>query len=206
MSDFDPHCRRCPRLTSFLDEVRHRHPTYHCAPVGAMGNESAGLLIVGLAPGLHGANASGRPFTGDHSGALLFRVLQTAGLAKPACDGGLGLRGCRVTNAVKCVPPGNRPLGAEVRMCNGFLASELAHLRSGAVVLTLGRLAHRAVVMALGQRQVDWPFAHGRVHRLGEVVVLDSYHCSRYNVQTRRLTESMFEAVVGQALDLLRIP
>lgn len=203
MLKFDPHCRRCPRLASFLDEVHLRHPDYHCAPVGSIGSESAGLLIVGLAPGLHGANASGEPFIGDRSGALLFRTLQSVGFAQAVDNRGAGLRGCRITNAVKCVPPHNRPLAAEVSTCNGFLAYELARLRPGGVVLALGRIAHNAVMMALGQRQSGRPFAHGRLHPLDHLFVLDSYHCSRYNIQTRRLTEPMFEAVVARARNLL---
>lgn len=205
---FDPACRRCPRLVQFLDEVRTRHPGYHCRPVAPFGRSGEPLLIVGLAPGLHGANRTGRPFTGDHAGILLYRTLHAHGFAdRPvsvARGDGLALRGCRVTNAVKCLPPGNRPLPEEVRRCNDYLAAELRRVPAGGVVLALGAVAHGAVLRALG-----WPpryaqFAHGAEHALpGRRVLLDSYHCSRYNTQTRRLTAPMFDRVLARARRLL---
>jgi uracil-DNA glycosylase family 4 len=162
--------------------------------------------VVGLAPGLHGANATGRPFTGDHAGILLYETLYACGFGSlpvsRARDDGLQLIGCRITNAVKCLPPENKPTGLEARQCNGYLRAELADLEAGAVVLALGRLAHGAVLTALGLKQKDYPFAHGTGHVLpGGLRLLDSYHCSRYNTQTRRLTTEMFRAVVGQARD-----
>lgn len=199
MPEFDANCRRCPRLAAYLDDLRHRYPHYHCAPVAAMGAGAPRLLIVGLAPGLHGANASGKPFTGDSSGAMLFGALHAHGWATAGGDGAVHLQDCRVTNAVKCVPPANRPSGAEVRACNSFLASELSRLSAGAVVLALGRIAHRAVIMALGRRQAAHPFAHARVHQLEDIKLLDSYHCSRYNVHTGRLTAAMFARVLRLA-------
>lgn len=204
---FDPDCRRCPRLADWLAEVAVRHPDYHAAPVPAFGDPGARLLIVGLAPGMHGANRSGRPFTGDFAGILLYRSLHALGLAdRPesrAADDGLRLRGCRITNAVKCLPPQNKPLGAEVRACNGYLAAELAALPDRAVVLALGRIAHEAVLRALGLRLAAHAFGHGVEHRLaGGLQLLDSYHCSRYNTQTRRLTEAMFLHVMTRARDL----
>lgn len=196
---FDPGCRACPRLAAHLDAVQARHPHYHCAPVPAFGDSAARLLIVGLAPGEHGANATGRPFTGDYAGKLLYSTLHAFGFASEpvssATDDGLRLTDCRITNAVKCLPPGNKPTGAEIRECNGFLQAEIA-ARPPAVLLALGRVAHDATLRALGLRQRDYVFGHAAVHRPeGRPVVIDSYHCSRYNTQTRRLTEAMFHDV-----------
>ncbi len=197
---FDPACRRCPRLVRHLRQVRRHHPGYHAAPVPPFGTARPRLLVVGLAPGLHGANATGRPFTGDHAGILLYETLHRYGFAsRPesvAADDGLRLRGCRITNAVKCLPPQNKPSGAEVAACNGFLAAEIAALPPAAVILALGAVAHRAVIRALGLRQADFPFAHGAWHALdGDRRLVDSYHCSRYNTQTGRLTPAMFRRV-----------
>ncbi|MEJ2685928.1 MAG: uracil-DNA glycosylase [Gammaproteobacteria bacterium] len=204
---FDLSCRRCPRLAGFLADVRDRHPDYHAAPVAPFGDPKARLLVVGLAPGMHGANATGRPFTGDYAGILLYQTLFDFGYSTAAesvaADDGLRLKGARLTNAVKCLPPGNKPEGAEIRTCNGFLKAELAGLPSGAVVLALGRIAHGAVLRALEQRQAAFPFAHNARHRLERFWLLDSYHCSRYNTQTRRLTPDMFRAVFEQAGRLL---
>ncbi len=200
---FDPACRRCPRLAAHLDAVRARHPDYHCAPVPPFGVARPRLLVVGLAPGLHGANASGRPFTGDHAGLILYRTLHRFGFSdrpqsRHAKDG-LELREAAITNAVKCLPPQNKPTGAEVRACNPYLAAELAALPPGAAILALGRIAHEAVVRALGRRPRELPFAHGAEHPLADGrILVDSYHCSRYNTQTKRLTEAMFDAVFAR--------
>lgn len=207
---FDPHCRRCPRLSAFLDEVKARHPDYHCLPVAPFGDPRARLLIVGLAPGMHGANATGRPFTGDFAGILLYRTLHRYGFAaKPEVSGrddGQVLSDCRITNAVKCLPPENKPVGAEVNACNDYLAAELAELPRGSVVLSLGGIAHRALNRALGLRQADYPFAHAAEYTLsGERRLLASYHCSRYNTQTGRLTEAMFDAVIARARQRLDV-
>lgn len=209
---FDAGCRRCPRLAGHLDAVRREHPDYHAAPVAPFGDPQARLLIVGLAPGMHGANRTGRPFTGDHAGILLYATLHRFGYAsRPeavSCDDGLALRGCRITNAVKCLPPQNRPSGEEVGTCNRFLAAELEGFVAGgrpAVVLALGRVAHQAVLRARGLRQARFPFGHGAEHALGGggKVLVDSYHCSRYNTQTRRLTEDMFTALFERIGSLL---
>ena len=162
------------------------------------------MLIVGLAPGLHGANASGRPFTGDHAGILLYRTLHEFGFAsRPesrASDDGLTLTGCRITNAVKCVPPGNKPQPDEIRNCNTYLVVELAGLREGSVILALGAIAHGAVLTALGLRRGALRFVHAAEYGLPNGLrLIDSYHCSRYNTQTRRLTTAMFRKVVGRA-------
>lgn len=209
MSDrwFDIDCRRCPRLAGFLDAVKADYPGYHARPVAPFGDRGARLLVVGLAPGMHGANATGRPFTGDHAGILLYQVLHTHGFASApasrAADDGLRLIDCRITNAVKCLPPQNKPVGAEVNACNDFLAAELTDLADGAVVLALGGVAHKAVIRALGLRQADFPFGHAAEHRAGRLQLIDSYHCSRYNTQTGRLTDEMFDRVFARARALL---
>ncbi len=205
---FDPDCRLCPRLAGFLDQVSSKHPEYHARPVPAFGDPQARLLIVGLAPGMHGANATGRPFTGDYAGILLYETLFEFGYSnKPvslARDDGLDLTGCRITNAVKCLPPQNKPNPAEVRNCNGYLHSELCGLPDPAVVIALGRLAHDAVLRALGLRLSEYAFGHAALHRLTNgLQMVDSYHCSRYNTQTRRLTPKMFSKVFRLAGDVL---
>lgn len=200
---FDPGCRRCPRLATFLEEVRAKHPEYHAGPVPPFGPDRAALLIVGLAPGMHGANRTGRPFTGDHAGLLLYESLYRLGLASGATsvarDDGLEMRDCRITNVVKCLPPANKPTPAEVRTCRQWLAAELADSRPK-VVLALGRIAHDGVLDALGLRRSTCRFAHGAIHRPnGQPLLVDSYHCSRYNTQTRRLTAAMFMDVLSTA-------
>jgi len=204
---FDIDCRACPRLAAFLDEVGNRYPDYHCRPVPPFGDAQARFLIVGLAPGMHGANRSGRPFTGDHAGILLYETLHRYGFASHpeslAADDDLRLHDCRITNAVKCLPPENKPVGAEINACNSYLANELRTLADGAVVLSLGGIAHRAVIKALALRQADFRFAHAAVHDLGRLRMLDSYHCSRYNTNTGRLTSRMFEDIFAQARALL---
>lgn len=204
---FKANCRACPRLADFLDAVNERYPDYHCAPVPPFGAKAARLLIVGLAPGMHGANRTGRPFTGDHAGILLYATLYKFGFAtraeSVAPDDGLGLVDCRITNAVKCLPPDNKPVGAEINTCNRFLANELRALDQDSVVLALGGIAHRAVIKALSLRQADFKFGHAAVHDLGGLRLLDSYHCSRYNTNTGRLTTGMFERVFAEARALL---
>jgi len=200
MTAFCFDCRRCNRLADFLDGVRAQHPDYHARPVAPFGDVSPRLLIVGLAPGMHGANRSGRPFTGDYAGVLLYQTLYKFGFAdKPASissDDGLRLIGCRITNAVKCLPPENKPTGDEVKRCNTYLADEITTLKKDSVVLALGGIAHKAVLMATADRAAVHKFGHGAKHRLNNGLTLfDSYHCSRYNTQTRRLTASMFEHV-----------
>jgi len=200
LKGFDPECRDCPRLATFLDSVKADHPQYHARPVAPFGDARARLLIVGLAPGMHGANRTGRPFTGDYAGILLYRTLHRFGFAsaeQSVCgDDGLVLTGCRITNAVKCLPPENKPETAEIRNCNRYLRLELEELRPGSAILALGTIAHRAVLLALGYRPGEHPFAHGAVHALsGPRTLFDSYHCSRYNTQTNRLNAQMFDAV-----------
>jgi len=206
-SMFDPSCRRCPRLAAFLDLIRHQQPDYFCKPVPPFGDPDARLLIVGLAPGMHGANRTGRPFTGDHAGILLYGTLFKFGLASAptssAADDALSLKGARITNSVKCLPPGNKPLPLEIRVCNEFLRQELAQCFNTRVILALGAVAHAAVLRACDLRGSEFRFAHAAEHALsGGRVLLDSYHCSRYNTQTRRLTAVMFEAIIERAVAL----
>ena len=197
---FDANCKRCDRLARHLRNVKRLHPDYHCAPVPASGDARARLLIVGLAPGLHGANRSGRPFTGDYAGILLRRMLHKHGYTDRAASENHGdepvFCNCRVTNAVKCLPPGNKPNGAEIRECNRFLQRELATLPAGSLILALGRIAHAAVLRALGLVQARHPFRHGAARELTPgLTLLDCYHCSRYNVQTGRLTPRQLDAI-----------
>ena len=207
---FAPLCRDCPRLALFLDKVRRDHPDYHARPVAPFGDARARLLIVGLAPGMHGANRTGRPFTGDHAGILLYQTLHRFGFANAAAsvaaDDRLKLIGCRITNAVKCLPPQNKPELREIKCCNRYLKTELATLGEGNVVLALGIIAHQAVLLTLADvRKTQFPFRHGARHELPNGLVLyDSYHCSRYNTQTRRLTPVMFAAVFADISNYLQ--
>jgi uracil-DNA glycosylase len=205
---FDPGCRLCPRLSGFLDTVREKYPDYYCRPVPPFGDRDARFVIVGLAPGMHGANRTGRPFTGDHAGILLYQMLHKHGFASDtqsiSVNDSLTLSDCRITNAVKCLPPDNKPVGAEINTCNQFLAGELDSISANSVVLALGGIAHRAIIRAFGLRQADYKFGHAVEHRLdGRFLLLDSYHCSRYNTNTRRLTEQMFDTVFVRARELL---
>ena len=207
MTTFNTDCAQCERLASFLGEVRSEYPDYFAKPVPAFGDRTARCCIVGLAPGMHGANASGRPFTGDHAGILLYRTLHKYGFAtRPeslSADDDLQLLNCCITNAVKCLPPQNKPVAAEINTCNNWLRAELDALPEDHVIIALGSIAHKAVIMGLGLKQSDYKFAHGAEHRLDRGTLIDSYHCSRYNTQTRRLTTDMFEAVFERARELL---
>ena len=196
-------CRLCPRLASFRRTNRRRFPDFHNAPVPAFGGVHARLLIVGLAPGLKGANRSGRPFTGDYAGELLYGTLKKLGFARgsygAARDDGLSLALARVTNAVRCVPPENKPTPLEVATCGRFLAAEIAALPRLRAVLALGTIAHSAVVRSYGLKPGAFPFRHGAEHDLTrQVRLFDSYHCSRLNTNTGRLTGAMFEAVLAR--------
>ncbi|MBU0751067.1 MAG: uracil-DNA glycosylase [Gammaproteobacteria bacterium] len=193
-------CTVCPRLAGFLAEIRGANPGYFARPVPPFGDTNARLLIVGLAPGMHGANRTGRPFTGDYAGILLYETLHRFGFGSQpvseAADDNLVLRDCRITNAVKCLPPANKPEPAEIRACNRFLSSELADSPDVRVILALGLVAHKAVLMAVGLKQGALPFGHGARHVLPDGrILIDSYHCSRYNTQTRRLTSAGFHDV-----------
>jgi uracil-DNA glycosylase family 4 len=206
-SDHNPACRDCPRLAKFLDRVREKYPDYHARPVPPFGPPQADLLVVGLAPGMHGANRTGRPFTGDYAGILLYATLHKFGFAShPGSDNPsdrLKLFGCRITNAVRCLPPQNKPRRDEVRRCNRYLAGEIAAVRPRAI-LALGAIAHAAVLLVFGMTPGRHRFAHHAVHELAAARLFDSYHCSRYNTQTRRLTAPMFEAVLRDIATFLR--
>jgi uracil-DNA glycosylase family 4 len=202
----DRDCPLCPRLVEFRHAARAKFPDWHNAPVPPFGTDEARLLIVGLAPGLQGANRTGRPFTGDFAGNLLYATLKEFGLARGEYeqrpDDSLQLVDCRVSNAVRCVPPENKPTPEEIRICNRFLADELASLPKLKVVLALGSIAHDAVLVGMGQRKSTAKFAHGTRHALPRgIAMFDSYHCSRYNTNTGRLTTEMFRNVVGKAAD-----
>ena len=205
---FSVECRQCERLASFLDEVKTDNPDYFCKPVPEFGDPEATLLVVGLAPGMHGANRSGRPFTGDHAGILLYQTLFDHGFAsKPeslAADDGLELLDCRITNAVKCLPPQNKPTAAEINTCRNFLREELLHLPENSVILALGTIAHKSIIASFGLRQVEYKFAHEAEFELpGGRILLDSYHCSAYNTSTKRLTPEMFNRVFARAREII---
>lgn len=209
-STFRPDCQLCPRLSRFLAKTAHENPDYHCKPVAPFGEAEPSLLIVGLAPGMHGANRTGRPFTGDYAGILLYESLFALGLssAPKSLDrsDGLTLRGVRITNAVKCLPPDNKPLPVEIKTCNQYLVAELAKLRSVTTILALGTVAHDAVLVAAGLKRSSAKFGHGCEHELPENRrMIDSYHCSRYNTNTRRLTTEMFVTVLKRAATLAGI-
>jgi uracil-DNA glycosylase len=196
----DRDCPLCARLGTFRGQQRSDHPDWFNAPVPSFGGEDGRLLIVGLAPGLRGANRTGRPFTGDYAGVLLYETLRKFGFAEGSyaerADDGLRLVDCRITNAVRCVPPENKPEPGEIKACNRFLAAELGALKRLAAVLALGAIAHQAVLVAAGARRAAFPFAHGALHTLPNGLLLaDSYHCSRYNTNTGKLTPAMFETV-----------
>jgi uracil-DNA glycosylase len=212
----DPDCSLCPRLATFRDSLRAAQPGWHNAPVPAFGALNARLLVVGLAPGLRGANRTGRPFTGDYAGELLYETLIEFGFAMGAygasIDDGLRLVSCEITNAVRCVPPQNKPMPSEIKSCRPFLAATIAALPDLCAIVALGRIAHESVIRAFGLKPAAFPFAHGAEHVLvagetarhrfpasaGAVSLVDSYHCSRYNTNTGVLTQEMFRAVFAK--------
>ena len=198
----DRNCRLCPRLAAFRDSVRAREPSWFNAPVPSFGDRLASLLVVGLAPGLQGANRTGRPFTGDYAGELLYGTLGEFGFARghyeARPDDGLELVDCRISNAVRCVPPQNKPLPAEIGTCRQFLAATRAEMPRLRAVVMLGRIAHDSTLKAFGIRAAEAPFGHGREHQAGEIRLFDSYHCSRYNTNTGVLTDKMFKTVFAR--------
>lgn len=207
---FDVKCRRCPRITKHLATVRKEYPQYHARPVAPFGGENPELLIVGLGPGMHGANATGRPFTGDYAGILLYQTLYDYGfsnLPESIHKGdGLKLNKCRITNAVKCLPPDNKPTGEEVRRCNPYLSAELRAIPGKLVILALGKIAHDAILRALDRKQRNYPFRHNTAYSLNDRHwLVDSYHCSRYNTQTGRLTPAMFREVFDNIQSILTV-
>jgi uracil-DNA glycosylase len=215
MTSFPPEpvhdCPLCPRLHDFVAEWRQREPSWFNGPVPTFlppeGANSVRLLIVGLAPGLRGANRTGRPFTGDFAGDLLYSTLKQFGLARGKFearpDDSLKLVGTAITNAVRCVPPENKPVGSEIATCRHFLTPTIARFPKLRAILTLGVISHQSTVRALGHRVVDMPFKHGGRHETGALTLFSSYHCSRYNTNTGRLTEPMFVDVFRKISDFL---
>jgi len=204
----DRDCPLCPRLVDFRHAARADHPDWHNAPVPAFGDLEAELLIVGLAPGLKGANRTGRPFTGDYAGDLLYPTLIKFGLASGVYGAdpkdGLVLNNCRITNALRCVPPQNKPTGAEAKACAPFLIDEIGAMKNLKVILALGGLSHGAVLGILGEKKSAWKFGHNVIHELTNApLLIDSYHCSRYNTNTGRLTEAMFHDVFDKIAGVL---
>ncbi|MGK0270881.1 MAG: uracil-DNA glycosylase family 4 [Cocleimonas sp.] len=201
-------CKRCRRLYNHLQKIKKKHPDYSCKPVSAFGDINAKLLIVGLAPGLHGANASGIPFTGDSSGDFLFKTLYQYGFSSHSnsnVGAELILYNCLITNAVKCLPPQNKPTSKEAQNCSKYyLQNELNALSKGSIILALGSLAHNAVLRSFGIKLSSEKFGHNVCHKIeNDLFLLDSYHCSRYNTQTKRLTEDMFNEVFNTVQALL---
>ena len=196
-------CPLCPRLKAFREDWRTRKPNWFNAPVPSFGPITARLLIVGLAPGLQGANRTGRPFTGDHAGILLYDTLAHYGLARGSyearADDGLELVDARITNAVRCVPPENKPITIEIATCRTFLTATIAEMPNLAAIVTLGRISHESTVAALNQHRSAAPFSHGAAHDIGKLRIFVSYHCSRYNTNTGVLTPEMFRGVFGAA-------
>lgn len=208
MKSFNPDCRTCPRIRHHLRVISEQNPTYHCAPVDGFGDKQAQLFVVGLAPGWHGANKTGRPFSGDHSGDWLFEQLHRLGLAnRPnawSIDDGLELSGCYLSNAVKCFPPDNAPSAREVKNCLRYLKYEISELPKPLVLFSLGKVAHDAILKAFEIPLSKAKFAHGAEHQLGEdIFLIDSFHCSKYNIQTGRLSKEQFAGVFDQAMNLL---
>ena len=198
----DRNCPLCPRLAEFRKAARKREPDWFNSPVDSFGDPSAQLMIVGLAPGMQGANRTGRPFTGDYAGDLLYATLLEYGFAKGVYqarpDDGLQLVDCRISNAVRCVPPQNKPLPAEINTCRQFLSATIAAMPKLRAIVPLGRIAHETTLKVLGLRSVAAPFAHGAVHMAGTYKLYDSYHCSRYNTNTGVLTPKMFRSVFAK--------
>ena len=206
---FSTDCSICPRLSKFLEQISTQYPKYYSKPVPSFGSANPELLIIGLAPGLHGANATGRPFTGDHAGIMLYEMLYKYGFSNKsksiATNDGLRLKKCRITNAVRCLPPQNKPIGEEINNCNRYLSDELNNISNKAVILCLGQIAHRSALKAMFLKQSEYPFAHGKFYNLeGGKVIVDSYHCSRYNTQTKRLTEPMFSDIFMKITEHLK--
>jgi uracil-DNA glycosylase family 4 len=200
-------CDLCPRLRQFILDQRDKEPEWFNGAVPSFGDPDAKILIIGLAPGMTGANRTGRPFTGDWAGDLLYATLDKFGF----CDGtydrrsddGLALKEAMITNAVRCVPPQNKPIGAEINQCRPFLKARIDGLPNAKVLLCLGKISHDSTVRALGLKLKDHPFGHGTEYQLDGATLLSSYHCSRYNTNTRRLTEEMFEAIFARARKLI---
>ncbi len=208
LESYNPHCQKCERLGNFLGKVKKENASYFCKPVPAFGDKGGQLLIVGLAPGMHGANRTGRPFTGDYAGVSLYENLYKYGFSNQAestsMKDDLKLINCQITNAVKCLPPQNKPIGSEINNCIVYLKNEITALKTNSIILTLGGIAHRAVIKSLNLRQTDYKFGHGNEFSIDNFRLINSYHCSRYNLNTKRLTLPMFEDVFKRISYLLK--
>ena len=207
-SIYQANCKKCSRLADFLKSSKQKYPDYFCKPVPSFGDPKAKLLIVGLAPGMHGANATGRPFTGDYAGILLYETLYKFNFSSASestnTKDGLKLKNCRITNAVKCVPPANKPTTEEIKTCNAYLKNELHALKPGNVILALGKIAHDSIIRSFDLKLSQHAFGHENQYELpNKIVLIDSYHCSRYNTQTKRLTTQQFEQVFKKINKLL---
>lgn len=205
---YQANCKKCSRLADFLKTSKQKFPDYFCKPVPSFGDSKAKLLIVGLAPGMHGANATGRPFTGDYAGILLYETLYKFKFASAdksvSANDGLKLKNCRITNAVKCVPPANKPTTDEIKTCNTFLKNELHSLKPGTVILALGKIAHDSIIRSFDLKLSQHVFGHENQFELpNDLILIDSYHCSRYNTQTKRLTIAQFERVFKKISKLM---
>lgn len=200
-------CNKCPRLFEMRSDNKKKWPEKFNAPVPSFGDISAELLIVGLAPGLKGANFTGRPFTGDGAGDILYDTLIRFGFADGQyasnIDDGLTLNNCRITNALRCVPPQNKPTSTEMKNCCDFLRSEIAAMKSLRIIISLGKISHDSVLNALNVRKSLYKFSHGAMHRIDDILLLDSYHCSRYNTSTKRLTGDMFDDIFTSARNFI---
>jgi len=208
----EKNCDLCPRLAEFRQANVQQYPSFYNAPVPAFGELDSELLIVGLAPGLKGANQSGRPFTGDYAGIILYSALQKYAFAQGEYEpekffvGGkdsFSLNNCRVSNSVRCVPPDNKPTPSEITTCNNFLSNEIAAMKKLKVIVSLGQIAHKSVISIFNRKQADYKFAHGAKHKLENIILLNSFHTSRYNINTGRLSQAMFDAVIGEARNLI---
>lgn len=213
----DYHCSLCPRLAGFHTDNRKLYPGFHNGPVPSFGAMDAELLVTGLAPGLNGANRTGRPFTGDYAGLVLYSALRKHGFAHGNYDpesvgngrtDGFRLENCRITNAVRCVPPQNKPETSEIKQCNTFLKAEIAAMPALKVIVSLGQISHKAVIQSFGLKQSQYVFGHGAVHMLPQrgLCLINSYHSSRYNINTGTLTQAMFDDVIGLAREKMLIP
>ena len=207
-SIYKANCKKCSRLADFLKASKQKFPEYFCKPVPAFGDPNAKFIIVGLAPGLHGANATGRPFTGDYAGVLLYETLYKFNFSNVSqsisSQDNLKLDNCRITNAVKCVPPANKPTTEEIKICNTYLKNELHALKPGTVILALGKIAHDSIIRSFNLKLSQYPFGHENKFTIAEkYTLIDSYHCSRYNTQTKRLTTKQFERVFQTVIELL---
>ncbi len=201
-------CKRCPRLSKFLKELRVSHPDYHNGPVQSFGDPDPRLLIIGLAPGMHGANRTARPFTGDWAGDLLYSSLAKFGMSNDSydarADDGLELKGVQITNAVRCLPPQNKPIGAECTACRPYLTDQIKSLKRLKAIMTLGKISHDNTIRALGLKLKDYPFGHNKSYNVSDkITLISSYHCSRYNTNTKRLTEEMFHGVFQNLKDAI---